>query len=244
MNINKSPLVQTQPLRQKSIHPLEDLAAAIVLRAVEDYKLIKKGRIPTKSEEEQINMESNEVAALLYSEKKDIIDFFHSPVFGLYTRIDPGKLLKSLDERKYNKWTPRFEYLRLKIKRLETEIKKDGIEEVCKVTGHKQGWLEKLLKKDGRFVKASSIRQLEKKLSLRKNTLVYSDKQYARYKESIEKRKKLEAEQAEKAAKEKAEAKKKKDAEKAIKKRLARIIAKYKEYPELLKNVEVENGSV
>lgn len=58
--------------------PYEDLANAIVLQAVSDYRLAKKSR-----NEHRIN---------------ELLKFFRSQWFGVLTKIDPEYLILKLDE--------------------------------------------------------------------------------------------------------------------------------------------------
>lgn len=58
----KMPVVyEVETMNQRSIDPYEELANAIVIQAINDYKAVKSGRIPTITEEEQINMSAEDV---------------------------------------------------------------------------------------------------------------------------------------------------------------------------------------
>lgn len=74
----------------RSIDPLEILANAIIVRAVEDYRLLWDRKITDPS-------------------KQEIIKFFHSQWFKILTKINPDWLIERLEEeasvkrRKVNK---------------------------------------------------------------------------------------------------------------------------------------------
>lgn len=73
-------------MKSGNLDPYENLANAIVLDAVKDYrKALKRLRKNSR----------NSIAA---SERDEIERFFHSPWFGVLTTVDPEYLITKLKE--------------------------------------------------------------------------------------------------------------------------------------------------
>ena len=108
----------------RQVDPYEDLANAIVVRAVDDYRLLRSGRIPTVSEEEQVNMEPERIIKKVLEQKQQIIKFFKSAWYADLTEVSGTYLLDKLNEEAVKRWKPRKHYVIVSSLRLKEEIER------------------------------------------------------------------------------------------------------------------------
>lgn len=125
---------------KRTIDPYEDLANAIIERAVMDYRELRNGRIPTISEEDQLNLKRSEEIDKIAKQKREIVNFFHSTWFGVLTKLKPEYLLGRLDSEKRRPWKPTRQHVEVNTERLWQEIRLRGysyarLEKLTKVKG-------------------------------------------------------------------------------------------------------------
>lgn len=63
---------------RRKIDPYELLANAVIELAVQDYRMLRSGRIPTVSEETQLNMKKKFKVRMLLEQKEAVVKFFKS----------------------------------------------------------------------------------------------------------------------------------------------------------------------
>ena len=127
---------------RRTIDPYEDLANAIIERAVMDYRELRNGRIPTISEEDQLNLKRSEEIDKIAKQKREVVNFFHSSWFSVLTKLKPEYLLGRLDSEKRRPWKPTRQHVEVSPERLWREIK---------VRGYSYARLEKLTKVKGDY---------------------------------------------------------------------------------------------
>lgn len=125
---------------RRQIDPYEILANAIIERAVMDYRELRNGRIPTISEEDQLNLKREEVIDKIAKQKREIVNFFHSTWFGILTKLNPSYLLERLNSERRKPWKPTSKHVEVSPERLWREIRKrnlsyEKLERLTKVKG-------------------------------------------------------------------------------------------------------------
>ena len=110
--------------KRKNVEPYEELANGIVLQAVDDYKALKCGRIPTITEEQQLNMKKSMELNIIADQKKEIINFFNSKWFSILTTLKPKVLIDYLNSLPYKHWKPTFQYVSFNCKKF-AQLTKD-----------------------------------------------------------------------------------------------------------------------
>ena len=128
--------------------PYEDLANAIIMQAVNDYRMLLSGRIPTISEEQQLNMKPESVIKTVYSQKEQLVKFFKSTWYADLTTVSATYLLERLNAEPYHYWKPTHRYVEVSAERLEREIKKRnlGNSMLYKLTGVKSDYFVSIVK--------------------------------------------------------------------------------------------------
>ena len=128
--------------------PYEDLANAIIMQAVNDYRMLQSGRIPTISEEQQLNMKPESVIKTVYSQKEQLVKFFKSTWYADLTNVSATYLLERLNAEPYRHWKPTHKYVEVSAERLEREIKKRnlGVSMLYKLTGVKGDYFVSIVK--------------------------------------------------------------------------------------------------
>ena len=164
--------------KRKNVEPYEELANGIVLQAVDDYKALKCGRIPTITEEQQLNMKKSMELNIIADQKKEIINFFNSKWFSILTTLKPKVLIDYLNSLPYKHWKPTFQYVSFNCKKfaqltkdMETKEIQSKILETSKKKMSKDV-LNRLKKVKHRMVKLSTVRILEKAFNLAENELI------------------------------------------------------------------------
>ena len=119
--------------------PYEDLANAIIMQAVTDYRALRSGRIPTISEEQQLNMKPESVIKTVHAQKEKLIKFFLSKWYSTLTNVSADYMLERLDAEPYHHWKPTHRYFEVNAERLDWEIKKRnlGVAMLYRLTGVK-----------------------------------------------------------------------------------------------------------
>ena len=153
-------------INPRQVSPYEELANAIVLQAVEDYKAVRAGRIPTISEEDQVNLKPDIVIKRLIAEKKDLIRFFKSKDFSIYTDLNPQFLLEKLDSMKIARWKPRFIYVEWDAELCKQELVKQNMSysDISRLTKIRSNIISNCLRK--KFVKQSIAKKMEEALGV------------------------------------------------------------------------------
>ena len=164
--------------KRKNVEPYEELANGIILQAVDDYKALKCGRIPTITEEAQLNMKKSMVFNIIADQKREIINFFNSQWFSILTSLKPKLLIDHLNSLQYEHWKPTFKYVPFNCakftqltKNMETAEIQSKIMETSKRKMSKDV-INRLKRVKHRMVKLSTVRALEKALNLAENELI------------------------------------------------------------------------
>ena len=155
-------------LTRRQIDPYEDLANAIIERAVMDYRELRNGRIPTIGEEDQLNLKRSEEIDKIAKEKRQIVNFFNSPWFGILTKIKPEYLLGRLDNEKRKPWKPIRQYVEVSPERLWQEIKKRNLsyQRLEKLTGVKGDYYFRILTRGKNIVPLIRAQKISKGLRI------------------------------------------------------------------------------
>ena len=166
-----------QPKR-RGLDPYEELANAIVIQAVDDYKSLKSGRIPYVSEETQVNMNKEDVYKIIFTEKQKILKFFKSKWYATLTTLKPDVLIQRLETAKYHKWKPRYEYANFNCKYFQQLCKEHGygIAFICKSAKISHDVIFKLGRYKKRMVRLATIQKIEKALNLESGSLILEEK--------------------------------------------------------------------
>lgn len=128
MQIKMKTLQATTLCGARSYDPYEELANAIIQQAVDDYRTLRNGRIPTITEETQLNLMPIVKINMINHQKQKIIDFFFSKRFSIYTKISPTWLLEKLDAEPITRWKPPAgKYVKINTKKLKEHIKKEKL---------------------------------------------------------------------------------------------------------------------
>ena len=107
---------------RRQIEPYELLANAIIELAVQDYRMLRSGRIPAVSEETQLNMKKNVEIRMLLEQKEAIVNFFKSKWYADLTNLPSNVLLERLNSEPVKHWKPAKEYVVVSAERLKEEI--------------------------------------------------------------------------------------------------------------------------
>lgn len=107
---------------RRQIEPYELLANAVIELAVQDYRMLRSGRIPTVSEETQLNMEKKFEFRMLLQQKEKVIKFFNSKWYADLTNLPANVLLERLNSEPMKHWKPAVEYVVVSAERLKEEI--------------------------------------------------------------------------------------------------------------------------
>ena len=155
-------------LTRRQIDPYEDLANAIIERAVMDYRELRNGRIPTISEEDQLNLKRSEEIDKIAKQKREIVNFFHSAWFGVLTKLKPEYLLGRLDSEKRRPWKPTRQHVEVSPERLWQEIKKRNLsyQRLEKLTGVKGDYYFRILTRGKNIVPLKRAQKISKGLRI------------------------------------------------------------------------------
>lgn len=121
---------------RRQIDPYELLANAVVELAVQDYRLLRSGRIPTVSEETQLNMKKKFEVRMLLEQKEAVIKFFKSKWYSDLTNLSASVLLERLNSEPMKHWKPSKQYVVVSAERLKEEIdrRKLGVSMLFRLT--------------------------------------------------------------------------------------------------------------
>ena len=111
-------------ITKRQIDPYELLANAIIELAVQDYRMLRSGRIPTVSEETQLNMKKKFEVRMLLEQKEAVIKFFKSKWYADLTNLPANVLLERLNSEPVKHWKPSRQYVAISAERLKEEIEK------------------------------------------------------------------------------------------------------------------------
>ena len=107
---------------RRQIDPYELLANAVIELAVQDYRMLRSGRIPTVSEETQLNMKKKFEVRMLLQQKEAVIKFFKSKWYADLTNLSASVLLERLNSEPRKHWKPSRQYVVVSAERLKEEI--------------------------------------------------------------------------------------------------------------------------
>lgn len=107
---------------RRQIDPYELLANAVIELAVQDYRMLRSGRIPTVSEETQLNMKKKFELKTILQQKEAVIKFFKSKWYADLTSLPANVLLERLNSESVRHWKPANEYVVVSAERLKEEI--------------------------------------------------------------------------------------------------------------------------
>ena len=161
-----------QPV-EKTIHPYELLANAIVEQAVDDYRASRDGRVYTVSEEDQLNMSQDEVDKRVLAQKKELARFFSSDWCSMLTRVNPEWMFEKLRREHHRPWKPTHRYVKVNAKRLQEEIDKQKLSynKLEHLTGVKGDYIFRILR--GRvIIPLKRLKKLAKGLGIEERELV------------------------------------------------------------------------
>ena len=166
-----------QPKR-RGPDPYEELANAIVIQAVDDYKSLKSGRIPYVSEETQVNMSKKDVFQTILTEKLKILKFFNSKWYATLTTLKPDVLIHRLENAKYPRWKPKYEYVNFNCKYFQQLCQERGvgIAFLCKRTKVAHNVILKLGRYKKRMVRLKTVQKIEEVLNLESGSLILEKK--------------------------------------------------------------------
>ena len=111
-------------ITKRQIDPYELLANAVIELAVQDYRMLRSGRIPTVSEETQLNMKKKFEVRMLLEQKEAVIKFFKSKWYADLTNLPANVLLERLNSEPVKHWKPSRQYVVISAERLKEEIEK------------------------------------------------------------------------------------------------------------------------
>lgn len=109
-------------ITKQQIDPYELLANAVIVQAVSDYRMLRSGRIPTVSEEIQLNMKKKFEVRMLLEQKEAVIKFFKSKWYADLTNLQSNVLVERLNSEPVRHWKPANEYVVVSAERLKEEI--------------------------------------------------------------------------------------------------------------------------
>ena len=104
---------------RRQIDPYELLANAVIELAVQDYRMLRSGRIPTVNEETQLNMEKKFEARMLLKQKEAVVKFFKSKWYADLTNLPANVLLERLNSEPMKHWKPSKQYVVVSAERLK-----------------------------------------------------------------------------------------------------------------------------
>lgn len=107
---------------RRQIEPYELLANAVIELAVQDYRMLRSGRIPTVNEETQLNMKKKFEVKTILQQKEAVVKFFKSKWYADLTSLPANVLLEHLNSEPVRHWKPSSEYVVVSAERLEEEI--------------------------------------------------------------------------------------------------------------------------
>ena len=121
---------------RRQIDPYELLANAVIELAVQDYRMLRSGRIPTVNEETQLNMKKKFEVRMLSEQKEAVIEFFKSKRYADLTNLPANVLLERLNSEPMKHWKPSKQYVVVSAERLKEEIdrRKLGITMLFRLT--------------------------------------------------------------------------------------------------------------
>jgi hypothetical protein len=111
-------------ITKRQIDPYELLANAVIELAVQDYRMLRSGRIPTVSEETQLNMKKKFEVRMLLEQKEAVMKFFKSKWYADLTDLPSNVLLERLNSEPVKHWKPASEYVVVSAERLKEEIER------------------------------------------------------------------------------------------------------------------------
>ena len=134
-------------ITRKQIDPYEILANAIILQAVQDYRMLRSGKIPTVTEEQQLNMKQENVFKTIASQKQSVIKFFQSTWYADLTKLSGQVLLERLNSEPITRWKPASEYVEVNPDRLKEEIERRmlGVTMLYRITRVKGDYFRSIL---------------------------------------------------------------------------------------------------
>lgn len=109
---------------RRQIDPYELLANAVIEFAVQDYRMLRSGRIPTVSEETQLNMKKKFEVRMLLEQKEAVMKFFKSKWYADLTNLPANVLLERLNSEPVKHWKQSRQYVVISAERLKEEIEK------------------------------------------------------------------------------------------------------------------------
>ena len=109
---------------KRQIDPYELLANAIIEFAVQDYRMLRSGRIPTVNEETQLNMKKKFEVKTILQQKEAVVKFFKSKWYADLTSLPANVLLERLNSEPVRHWKPSNEYVVVSAERLKDEIER------------------------------------------------------------------------------------------------------------------------
>ena len=109
---------------ERQIDPYELLANAVIELAVQDYRMLRSGRIPTVNEETQLNMKKKFELRMLLHQKEAVIKFFKSKWYADLTNLPANVLLERLNNEPVKRWKPSSEFVVVSAERLKEEIER------------------------------------------------------------------------------------------------------------------------
>lgn len=132
---------------RRQIEPYELLANAVIVQAVSDYRMLRSGRIPTVSEETQLNMKKKFEIRMLLEQKEAVIKFFKSKWYADLTNLQSNVLLERLNSEPITRWKPASEYVEVNPDRLKEEIERRmlGVTMLYRITRVKGDYFRSIL---------------------------------------------------------------------------------------------------
>ena len=132
---------------RRQIDPYELLANAVIESAVQDYRMLRSGRIPTVSEETQLNMKKKFEVRMLLEQKEAVIKFFKSKWYSDLTNLSASVLLERLNSEPRKHWKPSKQYVVVSAERLKEEIdrRKLGVSMLFRLTKVKGNYYKSIV---------------------------------------------------------------------------------------------------
>lgn len=134
---------------RRQIDPYELLANAVIELAVQDYRMLRSGRIPTVNEETQLNMKKKFEVRMLLEQKEAVIKFFKSKWYSDLTNLSASVLLERLNSEPRKHWKPSRQYVVVSAERLKEEIdrRKLGITMLSRITKIRSSYFTNIVKR-------------------------------------------------------------------------------------------------
>jgi len=133
---------------RRQIDPYEVLANAIIVQAVQDYRLLRSGRIPTVTEEVQLNMKKKFELKTLIEQREAVVRFFKSRWYADLTNLSADVLMERLNDERVKRWNPSRNFVVVSAERLMDEIERRmlGVTMLERITGIKGDYFTSIVK--------------------------------------------------------------------------------------------------